>query len=467
LRTTEHLKQSLAPGQALVVFHIAGGKLFGFLVSSQAEHDWLLGDARDLQRTLAEWLRALGNYSASREMGGEELSSDTWQDLARRIYQGLFAGARLDLARTTDLAIVPDGWLWYLPFESLIPPRESDADQQDAAAAAVLIEHVPMHYGPTAALAVGDQRSFRPTRLTGIVASELAAAEASGGGSDGASLKPLQDAMKGSIQLTLPLAQPGYLFVPLLDQLVVLDDVDVSKKDPYAWSPLPKSRGKNADSLSAWMGLPYEGPQRVVVTGVPTAAETGLKISRRGDASGPAPGSEIFDSVCALMASGARTVLVSRWRTGGQMNLQLVREFMQELEHSPADQAWQRSVLLAWETPLDATQEPRLKRLEEGTEPPSADHPFFWAGTCSSTRVRAARRSRPSKRCPRMRRPLATPAPSARVRPSRIRCRSCRRKVSGSRPPPQKLRRSAHPSSATSAAGGVNGHSAVTRPALP
>jgi hypothetical protein len=186
--------------------------------------------------------------------------------------------------------------------------------------------------------------------------------------------------MKGSVRLTPPLAQPGYLFVPLLDQLVVLDDVDVNKNDPYAWSPLPKSRGKNADSLAAWMELPYEGPQRVVVTGLPTAAETGLKASRRGDGADSVPGREIFDSVCALMASGARTVLLSRWRTGGQMNLQLVREFMQELEHSPADQAWQRSVLLAWETPLDAAQEPRLKRLEDGAEPPGADHPFFWAG---------------------------------------------------------------------------------------
>jgi hypothetical protein len=127
------------------------------------------------------------------------------------------------------------------------------------------------------------------------------------------------------------------------------------------------------------MGLPLEGPERVVITGLPTAAETSLKVARRGD-SAALPGNEIFQSVCALMASGARTVLVSRWRTGGQMNLQLVREFVQELESSPADVAWQRSVLLAWETPLDATQEPRLKRLAEDVEPPGANHPFFWAG---------------------------------------------------------------------------------------
>jgi len=377
LRTTEELKQSLAPGEALVVFHAAGPNLYGFLVSSQAESVWLVGEVREVQRALADWLRALGNYSASREMGGEELTSDKWRELSAKMWLGLFANSRLDLSKTTDLAIVPDGWLWYLPFEALVPPPDKKGEK--TATAPMLVERVPMHYGPTAALAVGDRRAFRPTRHTGIVANELAAAETKGGG-EALSLAPLEDAVKGPVRLVPPLMQPGYLLAPLLDQLVVLDDVAVNRNDPYDWSPLPRPRGRNADSLSAWMGLPYEGPERVVVTGLPTAAETGLKVSRRGEAARAAPGSEIFDSVCALMASGARTVLVSRWRTGGQMNLQLVREFVQELQHSPADVAWQRSVLLAWETPLDATQEPRLKRLAEGVEPPGADHPFFWAG---------------------------------------------------------------------------------------
>ena len=383
LRTTEELKASLADGQALVVFHAAGGNLFGFSVSREAEHFWLVGETQHVERSLAEWLRALGNYSASRELGGAELAKDDWRELAAKLWQALFADSRLDLSKTTDLVIVPDGWLWYLPFEALVPPAERVGEKQAATAAtdAMLVERVPVHYGPTAALAVGDSRAFRPVRHTGIVANELAAAEAKGDGAVGLSLAPLEDSVKGPVRLVPPLVEPGFLLAPLLDQLVVLDDVDVNRNDPYAWSPLPKSRGKNSDSLSAWMGLPYEGPERVIVTGLPTAAETGLKApARRGKVEAAAPGSELFDSLCALMASGARTVLVSRWRTGGQMNLQLVREFMQELAHSPADVAWQRSVMLARETPLDASQEPRLKRLAEGKEPPGADHPFFWAG---------------------------------------------------------------------------------------
>ncbi len=376
LRTTEELQRSLAPGQGLVVFHTAGGNLFGFQVNRQTAHLWQLGEAALVQRALADWLRLLGNYSANREIAGEELASDKWREAAERMYQAVFGTARLDLAKTTDLVIVPDSWLWYLPFEALMPAGGA----KDPQPGAMLIERMPMHYGPTAALAVGDRRTFRPTRHTGIVANTLAAAEAKAG-SEAAQLKGLEDTVKGPVRLVPPLVQPGFVLVPLLDQLVVIDDVEASRNDAYAWSPLPKARGRSTDSLGAWMGLPYEGPERIVMTGWPTAAETGLKGSRRGDAAAAsAPGSEIFQSVCALMASGARTVLVSRWRTGGQMNLQLVREFVQELEHSPADVAWQRSVMLARETPLDATQEPRLKRLAEGLEPPGADHPFFWAG---------------------------------------------------------------------------------------
>ena len=75
-----------------------------------------------------------------------------------------------------------------------------------------------------------------------------------------------------------------------------------------------------------------------------------------------------------------RTILLSRWRTSGRTNLELVREFVQEHSHATATEAWQRACLLARETPLDAQNEPRLKGLEEADDVPTADHPFFWAG---------------------------------------------------------------------------------------
>ena len=57
----------------------------------------------------------------------------------------------------------------------------------------------------------------------------------------------------------------------------------------------------------------------------------------------------------------------------------LTREFAQELSHSSAADAWQRSVLLAREAPLEPSLEPRVKNVAEPDSLKTA-HPFFWAG---------------------------------------------------------------------------------------
>jgi len=372
LRTTAELQRALAPGEALVVFHEAGGNLFGIVVTQKAEHAWQISDQRRLERSLGDVLRSLGNFGRNREMASDELADKDWRTAAADLYELIFAESRIDLAKTGELVIVPDGWLWYVPFEALVVPGGD--------AATVLADRVPLRYGPTAALAVGDTRPFRRPRHTGIVATALKDDAGS------AALQSLEDAVVGPVNFDPPLAQPGYLLCPLIDELIVLDDVELDRNDPYNWSPLQRGRGRRPtepgarDSLSAWMGLPYEGPERVVLTGFPTAAESGLKGTRRGAGGPTAAGREVFYTVCGLMAGGPRTILLTRWRTGGQMNLQLVREFVQELSQASAADAWQRSVLLARETPLDPAAEPRLKKLDDAVEPPRADHPFFWAG---------------------------------------------------------------------------------------
>jgi hypothetical protein len=108
-----------------------------------------------------------------------------------------------------------------------------------------------------------------------------------------------------------------------------------------------------------------------VLPGFHTPAESGLRD--------PGNGEEIFLTLCGMMSTGTRTVLLSRWRTAGQTSHELVREFVQELPHTTASAAWQRSVYLLMHGDLMPDVEPRvqLPRLES---PPAADHPFFWAG---------------------------------------------------------------------------------------
>jgi hypothetical protein len=92
-----------------------------------------------------------------------------------------------------------------------------------------------------------------------------------------------------------------------------------------------------------------------------------------------APGDDLFYASCGLISSGAETLLLSRWRVGGQSMLDLVREFAQELPHTPAADAWQRSVQLAMQTPVDPLSELRVKAGKDAVDLTAA-HPFFWAG---------------------------------------------------------------------------------------
>lgn len=369
LKKTSDLQAALGEGEAIVIFHAAAGDLYGFLLSATDAYGWQLGQVTRLKTGLGELLRAVGNYGANRNVTMEDLKNDKWREMAAAAYQALFADARLDLSKTKSLAIVPDGLLWYLPFEALIPPDEG-GDR-------VLMDRVPIRYGPLASLTISDSRPLRRPMHTGISVTQLAASDAASGDT---MVQELEKAVPNPVQLPTPLPVPGYLIAPLLDELVSLDDMDSASGSALAWSPLPRSRSAANDTLEAWYGLPFGGPERIILTGVATAAEQGLKTSRRGNAPSGELGSEIFQSTCGLMANGARTILLTRWRTSGRTNFELVREFVQELPNESATEAWQRSCLLAREAPLDAAREPRLKRKDDSEELPTADHPFFWAG---------------------------------------------------------------------------------------
>jgi hypothetical protein len=107
---------------------------------------------------------------------------------------------------------------------------------------------------------------------------------------------------------------------------------------------------------------------------------TGLSTDIEGNARNKADGSELFFATTALMASGTRTILLSRWRVGGKSTIELTREFAIDLNRgSPASAAWQRSVELFRRADLDLESEPRVRPVEL-EQPLTGDPPFFWAG---------------------------------------------------------------------------------------
>ncbi|MGC3966010.1 MAG: CHAT domain-containing protein [Pirellulales bacterium] len=164
------------------------------------------------------------------------------------------------------------------------------------------------------------------------------------------------------------------LFAGLADRLVTYSEIVPGANGPYQTAPLRGEKSVPGGTLADWVRLPWQGPAHVALPAFHSGAENAMKKVAPIDA-----GNELFQTVTSLMACGARTILISRWRTAGRTSFDLTREFMQELPYESAAKAWQRSVALASRSPIDPSAEPRV-RVDGAATPPSAAHPFFWAG---------------------------------------------------------------------------------------
>ncbi len=365
LRSVKEIQQALAPGHAVLSFFVTGRRWYGFLLNREKYAHWSIGSTKTLSKEVAQLLREMGHFQQNHELTLKELSDPQWKQSARDVLQSILKGSRVDLSQPfEELAIVPDGLFWYVPFGAL---QLSSGGQLEP-----LIGRFRIRYAPTLSLAVPTGRGRNASGNTVVVTGKLFPRQHESVSQ--AAFDRLAEVIPDCVALKSPLPGPSSVYASLFDRLIVLDDLNLSGSGPYDFSPVPLDRGKPGSRLADWFRLPWQGPREVILPGFHTAAENSLKRIDR-----TAPGSEIFLTVCGLMSSGTETLLLSRWRTGGQTSFDLVREFAQELPHtSPAD-AWQRSVLLTSSSRLNLDAEPRIKRATTD-DAPKAEHPFFWSG---------------------------------------------------------------------------------------
>jgi hypothetical protein len=363
LRKTKDIQQALPEGQVLLAFFATSRGLYAFLYSHDKYAAWHVHSPLQLQKQITNLLREMGNFESNHEVTASELAKGAWRTTAGKVMGLLLERSNVDLAGNfQEIAIVPDGLLWYLPFEAL-PVGKGDAQK-------MLISQARVRYAPTVGLAVPYTSVRKPRPNVGVVLGKLHPQDDESVAA--AAFAELEPAVGGAVALPRSLTAASWIYRSLLDGLIVLDDIEPAD-GVYEWSPAQLDRGKPGASLASWFSLPLHGPEQVILPGFHTAAENGM---RKGHASG----NDLFLSLCGLMSAGARTVLISRWRTGGQTSVDLVREFAQELPHTSPAEAWQRSVQVAADTPIEPEHEPRVKKGSSTDEPPKAAHPFFWAG---------------------------------------------------------------------------------------
>ncbi|HEV3341204.1 MAG TPA: CHAT domain-containing protein [Pirellulales bacterium] len=360
LKPMEQLQAELGEGQAIWSFLQTSQHVHAFWLTKEDLLAWELEvSPQQIGARIRELLGHWGNPAASHPLTHRDLAYDQWRATAQRLFEDLMKGAKVDFATIKELIIVPDGELWQLPFEALLMPDNSTP----------LAARVRLRYSPTAGLAVGNARPHREG-VSVIVPAKTASREQREAESE--HLSELEQAAPDAVVLHPKLTVDPALLSTLIDQLIVCHEIRATG-DAYHWSPIPLE-AKGAGGLTDWMTLPWGGPDQAFFLGYHGPGGN----SRKGDAV-VQPVSDLFLSLCGVMATGSRTVLISRWRTGGQTNYDLLREFTQELPHATAAAAWQRAVQTVTAAPLATDQEPRLKH-ERGAPDPSASHPFFWAG---------------------------------------------------------------------------------------
>ncbi|MEZ6106739.1 MAG: CHAT domain-containing protein [Pirellulaceae bacterium] len=354
------IQERMEAGQLLWYFIETPGGAYACLITKGEYTLEPLPNANKIKSQISKLLREFGLLDRNAKISAETLASDEWREPLAELRDIVLGDRPASFWEThTQITIVPDGPLWYLPFELL--PIEKDSETP-------LIEKVSIRYAPTLGTTFVSRTDDRINEPLGVVLGRLSPGDeeerAEGWFETLHEHKPEAIAMRGNL--------PGSsaLVAPLFGRLLVLDDCDI-ERNVFDWAPVPQAttRGQQA-TLSQWMAFPWRGPDTVLIPGFHTAAESG---ARNGD------GQEIFLAACGLMASGTRTAVLSRWRMGGDSSFDLMDQFLAERSaHSPA-QAWRASVLENRGRDLQVAQEPRL---DEGRDPFPAEreHPAFWSG---------------------------------------------------------------------------------------
>ena len=365
--TAADYQSALPPDGTLMTFFQARGDYYGFILTPEIFERWYVGSAGAVQGQVAAFLKSIAVTDGSRAKPLKDLTNDDWKKKGSSLLNGLLGDVSTQAARFNvefkRLAIVPDGCLWYLPFEALcLPVNESLTPLAE-------IPNVSVTYAPASGLAFhfGSAPTDQPFAETVIVPGKLFPKEKPQ--TQDQAIERMMASVRKAVRLVpsgvnLPSSATAFR----MPKLVVLNELLASGGN---W--VPYATGKiGGDSIHAWEYLPFGAPDTIVLPGFRTAGENGLKESGNG--------SELFVPLMTLAARGNRTTLLTRWRTGGRSSYDLAESFLVNLENRKNPSlAWSETLLNFFDKPLLLDEEPRFRGSTK-SESLDGHAPFFWAG---------------------------------------------------------------------------------------
>jgi hypothetical protein len=354
----KQIRAAIRPDQLALVSLATGNGYHFFLVDQSSVQYSGFFKTRILHRAIAGLLREIGASEIS--VDTKKINDTDWKKDAKTIGDTLFANIVPDQwDATKELVVVPDGALWYLPFEILMLGEEGSEK--------MVADRVNVRYSPTASLAFGGQRPITEPANLIVATDKLSPKTELELTTD--QYNEILDPLPESIQIPR-VDQSTNLIGSQIDQLLAWSYVKSVKNAPLQTKLIANEIQKTDDgSLNAWMALPWGAPQHVILPGYQSSGIT-LK--------GRVVGSDLFLMTTGLMASGSRTILISRWNSAGKTSFLLSGHYASNLKKEGLHKALAAGRDKVKSTEIDFANEPRLRSKSSDT-PVKGEHPYFWA----------------------------------------------------------------------------------------
>ncbi len=354
-------QQQLGPRDCLVSFVVASDEIIAVAINNQSIELWRIADMPSVLKGLKTLYQQIGlSRTAGNKVNSDVLSSSApWRQTAEQLSSTLFAPNSLSMIESAErLIIVPHGFLWYVPFETLIASRKMP-----------LVSNAAITYVPT----LGSfHTAYRKSNLTSdalIVSGKFFAPDKSVNTREVTAIAAARGP-SAIIHLDQKVtASSSFWLQARTDELVVLNRLNMVDD---GWAIRPIGIDSAAGSLlSDWMNLPQAVPQLVILPGL----ETSIRTGEFGN------GNDVFLPVCAVVYGGSRGV-ISRWATGGMSSSRYLQRLRQELsETTPISKSLRRATLALWAEQFAVSDEPVLKPAGGAdTELTSGEHPLLWSG---------------------------------------------------------------------------------------
>ncbi|HEY1066402.1 MAG TPA: hypothetical protein VGE52_09845, partial [Pirellulales bacterium] len=175
-RKIEDVQKSLGPKTACLAYIMAANRLYSCIITQKdlniTEITRATGGRGSVFTNVETLLKDWGNINAQRQIPAQTLAQERWKAIADDLSQQLLRTARTDFpAGYDELVVVPEGPLWYLPFEVL---------GSGGAESAPLITKLRVRYAPTVGLIVPDGRQRRPLPSTLLAVGKIYAQDKTG-----------------------------------------------------------------------------------------------------------------------------------------------------------------------------------------------------------------------------------------------------------------------------------------------